>query len=91
MAIGVESADRDVHHWCMACAEGESYKPGRAEFRVVADPVSAVREGAAIELCPRHALLLWNALGAMLMMREPKLLRMGHGPQISKAGATAIK
>lgn len=94
MSISVETEGIDSDDWCMACADDRRsthIQPERAELRVVADPVSNTREGGVIYVCPRHALLLWNALGAMLMMREPRLLKMGRGPEASKAGKELIK
>jgi hypothetical protein len=94
VSISVETMDREADDWCMACADdrrSHHISPERATFRVVADPVSIERDGGAIYLCPRHALLLWNALGAMLMMREPRLLKMGHGPEFTKAGKELIQ
>lgn len=94
MSISVESMGQDEDDWCMACADdGRSrhIDPNRAELRVVADPISTEREGGVIHLCPKHALLLWNALGAMLMMRDPHLLKIGRGPEATKAGKELIK
>lgn len=94
MSISVERMNRDADDWCMACADDRRsthITPERAEFRVVADPVSIKRDGGALHLRPRHALLLWNALGAMLMMREPRLLKMGRGPEFTKAGKELTK
>jgi hypothetical protein len=89
VSICVETMDRNEDAWCMACADdrrSHHITPERAELRVVADPVSLQRDGGVLRLCPRHALLLWNALGAMLMMREPHLLKRGRGPEFTKAG-----
>lgn len=94
MSISVESTGPNEDDWCMACADDRRsthIDPNRAELRVIADPVSIEREGGAICLCPKHALLLWNALGAMLMMHDPRLLKTGRGPEFTKAGKELTK
>jgi hypothetical protein len=77
---------------CHACASESSQQPSPPEFRLSADPEERYRDGSTMQLCPAHAIRMWNALGAMLMMHDPPLLRaVGSGPQRGVTASSAGK
>lgn len=92
MSITVTTDGLDDTDECMACKRQHGCDGDRAELRLVADPENHDREGAQLVLCPAHALRMWNALGAMLMMREPALIKCVRtgAAEMTKAGKALL-
>lgn len=87
MSISVESDYRTRFESCRGCKYDRHTAMDTREIAVFALSDS----DSTLYLCPAHALFLWNALGAMLMMHEPPLLKRGSGPEVTEVGKEMIK
>lgn len=78
MSVTVETTTEER---CVGCTDD----PTKASHRLSASGRHGA--GGAIPLCPAHAIRMWNALGAMLMMHDPPLLKtVGGGALPNAAG-----
>lgn len=81
MSIGVERVNEQGCR-CTACdvRPGQrEYKPRPAIWRVKASDDTLMDQGGRMELCERHALALFNAIGVMLHFDG--LLKIGKGTE----------